>query len=175
MGELIVHHGEPHHLDQSLDEIFKIAKHFNAVLLLDEADAFMERRTSYHDGHNRLLTVFLRKLEYYEGILFLTTNRVAEFDDAILSRIHLKIKYEKLTKEARREIWRCFLSKAYTHQGPSIISDSDLERLESIMLNGRDVSLTLTVGLSLCSLLFPTRSKTSRLSLMRWPLSTEHR
>lgn len=102
---------------------------------------FMERRTSYLDGHNQLLTIFLRKLEYYEGILFLITNRVSDFDEAILSRIHLKIKYDELTKEARREIWKCFLSKAPTHQGASIVDERDLERLASMKLNGRDVSI----------------------------------
>jgi methylphosphotriester-DNA--protein-cysteine methyltransferase len=40
-------------LEQRLESIFKIAKHFDAVLLLDEADAFMEQRKSYHDTHNR--------------------------------------------------------------------------------------------------------------------------
>lgn len=126
----------------------------------------MERRTSYHDGHNRLLTVFLRKLEYFEGILFMTTNKVTEFDEAILSRVHLKVKYEDLTREARRELWKYFLSKANTHQGPSVIHNSDLERLEAMELNGRDVSITRTIGLSSCSLLLHARSKTSRLSLI---------
>lgn len=50
-------------LQKQLETVFKIAKHFKAVLLLDEADAFMEQRTSYHDTPNRL-----RKLEYYQGL-----------------------------------------------------------------------------------------------------------
>ncbi|KAI2756919.1 hypothetical protein DTO013E5_44 [Penicillium roqueforti] len=88
-GELIINHGDSNALEQQLKTVFKIAKHFNAVLLLDEADAFIEQRTSYHDTHNRLMTIFLRKLEYYQGILFLTSNRGIQFDNAILSRIHL--------------------------------------------------------------------------------------
>ncbi|KAJ5944569.1 ATPase AAA-type core [Penicillium verrucosum] len=48
-----------------LKTVFKIAKYFNTVLLLDEADAFIEQRTSYYDTYNRLMTIFLRKLEYY--------------------------------------------------------------------------------------------------------------
>lgn len=138
-GDIVVDHGDSRALEKQLDHIFKVAKHFNAVLLLDEADAFMERRTSYHDTHNRLVTVFLRKLEYYEGILFLTSNRAIEFDDAILSRIHLKIKYEDLTTESRRDIWAHFLSKARTHHGSHLVGDRDLRRLESMALNGREV------------------------------------
>lgn len=38
---------------------------------------------------NSVVSVFLRKLEYYDAIMFLTTNRVAQFDEAILSRIHM--------------------------------------------------------------------------------------
>ncbi|PYH96194.1 hypothetical protein BO71DRAFT_321448, partial [Aspergillus ellipticus CBS 707.79] len=101
--------------------------------------------------HNQLLTIFLRKLEYDESILFLTTNRVTHFDEAILSRIHLKIKYDNLTKEARREIWKCFLSKARTHQGPSIVCKRDLERLESMKLNGRDIENLTSVAHALAT------------------------
>jgi SpoVK/Ycf46/Vps4 family AAA+-type ATPase len=146
---LIADHGDPAQLDIALDRIFKIAKHFNAVLLLDEADVFMEQRSSHLGSHNRLVSVFLRKLEYYDGVLFLTTNRVMEFDEAILSRIHLKIKYHDLTKDARRGIWTCFLSQAHTSKGPSIVKDSDLERLGSMKLNGREVSLNAMIVLNI--------------------------
>ncbi|RAK94951.1 P-loop containing nucleoside triphosphate hydrolase protein [Aspergillus ibericus CBS 121593] len=138
-GELVVDHGDSNALEQQLEAVFKIAKHFNAMLLLDEADAFMEQRTSYHDTHNRLVTVFLRKLEYYQGILFLTSNRGIQFDDAILSRIHLAIEYEDLTREFRRDLWSTFLSKARTMQGPAVVEERDLRRLESLALNGREI------------------------------------
>lgn len=70
------------------------------MLLLDKVDVFTERRTSLYRAHNRLVIVFLRKLEYYEGILFITLNRATEFDKVVLSRIHLKIKYKDLIKES---------------------------------------------------------------------------
>ncbi|KAI1932539.1 hypothetical protein LOZ66_006834 [Ophidiomyces ophidiicola] len=150
-GELIAHHGDPLNLDLTLDRIFKIARHFDAVLLLDEADVFMEKRSSYHDGHNRLVTIFLRKLEYYEGVLFLTTNRLVEFDEAILSRIHLKVKFQNLTKEGRREIWKHFLSMAITDQGPPTVNSSDFERLESMILSGRDIKNLTSVAHALAT------------------------
>ncbi|XRM42628.1 hypothetical protein ABZX51_005838 [Aspergillus tubingensis] len=138
-GELVVDHGDSHALESQLEFIFKIAKHFNAILLLDEADAFMASRTALHDSHNRLVTIFLRKLEYYQGILFLTSNRGIQFDDAILSRIHLIIEYKNLTKEFRRDLWSTFLSKACTMQGPALVEEHDLRRLESLALNGREI------------------------------------
>jgi hypothetical protein len=94
--------GTPTLLESQLKTIFKIAKHFNAILLLDKADAFIASRTKLYNSHNRLVTIFLRKLEYYRGLLFLTSNQGIQFDDAILSRIHLTIEYEDLTKDFRR-------------------------------------------------------------------------
>ncbi|KAJ5111820.1 ATPase AAA-type [Penicillium alfredii] len=110
-----------------------------SAYLKDTRHLFMEQRTSYHDTHNRLVTVFLRKLEYYQGILFLTSNRGIQFDDAILSRIHLTIEYEDLTREFRRDLWSTFLSKARTMQGPAVVEEDDLRRLEALDLNGREI------------------------------------
>ncbi|OCK91145.1 uncharacterized protein K441DRAFT_575938 [Cenococcum geophilum 1.58] len=42
---------------------------------------------------NNLITIFLRKLKYYKGIIILTTNRVKNFNDIILSRIYMAIRY----------------------------------------------------------------------------------
>lgn len=44
-------------------------------------------------------------MDYFQGILFLTTNRVGQFDEAFKSRIHLSIGYEKLDDRAREKIW----------------------------------------------------------------------
>ncbi|KAL2673850.1 hypothetical protein Neosp_012294 [[Neocosmospora] mangrovei] len=50
--------------------------------------------------------VFLRILEYYSGILFLTTNRVGAIDDAFRSRLHLTLYYPKLTKKQTKQIFK---------------------------------------------------------------------
>lgn len=136
----MVDHADPHGLESQLEVIFKIAKHFQAILLLDEADAFMAKRTTLHDSHNRLVTIFLRKLEYYQGVLFLTSNRGIDFDDAILSRIHMVIEFKGLTKESRRDLWTIFLSKARTIQGSTVVQADELQLLASKDLNGREVS-----------------------------------
>lgn len=51
-------------------------------------------------GNRHVLTaaVFLRVLEYYAGILFLTTNRIGGFDEAFASRIHMSLHYPQLTE-----------------------------------------------------------------------------
>jgi hypothetical protein len=50
--------------------------------------------------------VFLRVLDYYTGILFLTTNRSGALDEAFKSRIHYKIYYPRLTKDQTLNIWK---------------------------------------------------------------------
>jgi hypothetical protein len=55
---------------------------------------------------NGLVSVFLRILEYYSGILFLTTNRVGAIDDAFRSRLHLTLYYPKLDREQTLSIFR---------------------------------------------------------------------
>jgi SpoVK/Ycf46/Vps4 family AAA+-type ATPase len=90
-------------LEVQLSWIFKIVGHWNAILLLDEADVFLEQRSS-DLIRNSLVSVFLRKLEYCEGIMFLTTNRVAQFDKAILGRIHVMLKYGDLSKATGKKI-----------------------------------------------------------------------
>jgi SpoVK/Ycf46/Vps4 family AAA+-type ATPase len=119
-----------------LSRIFKIVGHWNAILLLDEADVFLEQRSS-DLIRNSLVSVFLRKLEYCEGIMFLTTNRVARFDKAILSRIHVMLKYGDFSKAAGKKIWELFFKTAKTSQGPPHINANELKRLVSSNLNGR--------------------------------------
>ena len=45
-------------------------------------------------------------LEYYSGILILTTNRIGEFDEAFSSRVHIKLYYPKLDRKSTLEIWK---------------------------------------------------------------------
>ncbi|KAK9414655.1 putative AAA+ ATPase domain-containing protein [Seiridium unicorne] len=97
-GQIGVEHTR---VEKYLKSIFKIASRWKAILLLDEADVFLAERTT--DPHiNALVSVFSRELERYEGILFLTTNRMQTFNAAILSRIHLALKYEPLKKDVAR-------------------------------------------------------------------------
>jgi hypothetical protein len=85
------------------------------------------------------VSVFLRELEQYEGILFLTTNRMQTFDPAIISRIHLALKYEPLKKDARKAVWQSFLSQAKTVAGLADYPSEVLDVLAEKELNGREV------------------------------------
>ena len=56
-------------------------------------------------------SVFLRVLEYYAGILFLTTNRVGTFDDAFKSRIHVSLYYPELKLTPTLKVWKMNLAR----------------------------------------------------------------
>lgn len=128
-------------MEIQLSRIFQTANHWNALILLDEADVYTERRSKQDIARNKLVSVFLRKLEYCEGIMFLTTNRVSNFDEAILSRIYLMLKYHELGVDVRCQIWKRMLDRAHTSQGEADIARKEMERLATTKFNGRQVSL----------------------------------
>ncbi|CZR49362.1 uncharacterized protein FPRO_08897 [Fusarium proliferatum ET1] len=81
------------------------------VVLLDEADVFLEQRSLVNLERNALVSVFLRVLEYYDGILILTSNRVGIFDEAFKSRIQLNLRYKNLDRGQRLQIWKNFFTR----------------------------------------------------------------
>ncbi|KAK4239305.1 hypothetical protein C8A03DRAFT_43068 [Achaetomium macrosporum] len=135
-------------LDRALTRIMDMTATWRAVLLIDEADVFLERR-SLHDLHrNAMVSVFLRVLEYYSGILFLTTNRVTTFDDAFKSRIHIPIRYTDLTVDSRKQIWRNFCRMV---PGGVDIDEKGLATLAESDLNGRQIKNAVKAAESLAS------------------------
>ncbi|KAK1750914.1 hypothetical protein QBC47DRAFT_392881 [Echria macrotheca] len=96
----------PEDVESNMEHHFRLAHKWGCVLLLDEADVFLAKRDQRDVQRNGLVSVFLRILEYYSGILFLTTNRVGAIDDAFRSRLHLTLYYPKLDKKQTMKIFR---------------------------------------------------------------------
>ena len=71
---------------ENLTLILELATHWKAVLLLDEADVFLARRTMADLERNAIVSIFVRELEYYQGFLLLTTNQADILDDAFQSK-----------------------------------------------------------------------------------------
>jgi hypothetical protein len=137
-------------LEGELNKILDIAHSWGAVLLLDEADVFLEKRTIQDIHRNALVSIFLRLLEYFQGILFLTTNRVETFDDAFQSRIHIALRYGDLTIKAKRSVWKMFLDKvkAIDRVETDAFTDHDLDVLARRNLNGRQVRLFFSLSIA---------------------------
>ncbi len=98
-------------IEKQLRLVLSRASRWGAILLIDEADVYVHERGS-DIQQNAIVCVFLRVLERYRGVLFLTSNRVTIIDDAIMSRATAWIRYDYPTKEALADLWKV-LSKQY--------------------------------------------------------------
>lgn len=63
-----------------------------------------------------LSTAFLRRAEYFKGLLYLTTNRVGHIDDAFISRFQMSIRHTPLTPEQQERLWEKFFDKLRGYQ-----------------------------------------------------------
>ncbi|RAK77451.1 ATP-binding protein [Aspergillus fijiensis CBS 313.89] len=120
-------------VESTLEEVLEIVPRWGAVLLIDEADVFLEARTTSDLARNELVSIFLRKLEYYEGLLFLTSNRAEIIDPAFDSRIHISLQYPDLDSVSRRQIWVHYLDQSTGFMG------THFDSLAEIKLNGRQI------------------------------------
>lgn len=105
---------------------FELAHRWGCVMLLDEADVFLQSRSRDSDlARNAIVSVFLGMLEYYSGILFLTTNKVGTFDEAFKSRIHVSLYYDMLDEQQTLEIWKFNLERVKSARSGRITFDTD--------------------------------------------------
>lgn len=122
-------------LEESLTTILKRAARWKAVLLIDEADVYVKRRGDDLQL-NAMTGVFLRTLEYYDGLLFLTTNMADSLDDAIISRCVALIHYKKPDAEARLRLWKV-LGTQFGAQIPEEVFPELVEQFPNV--SGRDI------------------------------------
>jgi len=97
-------------MEAALKAALMRAQRWGAVMLIDEADVYIRRRND-DMTMNAVVGVFLRVLEYFSGLLFLTTNRVEDIDEAIASRCIALIRYELPDRAARLRIWQVMLAQ----------------------------------------------------------------
>lgn len=123
----IVYSGElgtnPAKLEEALSRILDVATVWKAVLLLDKAGMFLESRSLDSLERNSLVSIFLRLLGYHQGMIFLTTSRVKNFDEAFQSRIHVALKYNKLDEATRKEVWKNFMKFDDNKEGGLLLKE----------------------------------------------------
>ncbi|HEY4074204.1 MAG TPA: AAA family ATPase [Herbaspirillum sp.] len=134
-------------VERNLLEILRRAVRWDAILLLDEADVYIRCRDNDLE-HNAIVAEFLRTLEYFNGLLFMTTNRIDDVDDAILSRCIATIQYETPTKEDAILLW-----KSLAAQFDADLSDDLIERLTTTYskASGRDIKELLKLTSKFCT------------------------
>ena len=128
-------------LEANLLKIFHRAQRWNAILLLDEADVYIAKRGN-DLNQNAIVGVFLRVLEYYNGVMFMTTNRASSVDDAVLSRCVARIDYTNPSKVEQARIWHILAEQSGLKMGSGVA-----ERVaETYSLSGRDVKQLLKLA-----------------------------
>ncbi|MEB4589975.1 ATP-binding protein [Candidatus Thiothrix sp. Deng01] len=122
-------------METALKNTLTRAQRWGAVMLIDEADVYIKRRDD-NIAANAVVGVFLRVLEYFNGLLFLTTNRVDDIDEAIISRCIALIKYHPPGLEDRRKIW-----EVMTEQFGLKVETSLIDELSNLFpdASGRDI------------------------------------
>jgi len=129
-------------VEKNLKTVLAKAARWGAILLIDEADVYVRSRGS-DINQNAIVGTFLRTLEYYTGILFMTSNMETEIDDAILSRATAHIKYEAPGAGDRMRIWQILNDQLEVG-----MSDADLKELTTTFRKavGRDIKSLLKLG-----------------------------
>jgi len=123
----------PASIEKKLKSIFDMVAAWNGIVLIDESDVFMSQRTSYNLEYNSCVSVFLRLVEAYTGVLIMTTNRNSDIDDAFDSRIDIRLHFDNLDLQGRAKVWYESL-KRYNNQ------NIDIDSLAVHELNNREIS-----------------------------------
>ncbi|MGW6194616.1 AAA family ATPase [Kribbella sp. NPDC055110] len=95
--------------EKNLATIFDGARDCNAVLFFDEADALFGKRSEVRDSHDRYANIevsyLLQRIEEFDGIAILATNRRQQLDEALLRRLSFVISFPFPDEESRKRIW----------------------------------------------------------------------
>ena len=135
------------------------------------------------DTRAKLSIVFLRVLEYFSGVIILTTNRVGTFDEAFRSRIHVSLYYPKLDKPTTIQIWERSLSRLRKSSLNLDFSEDEIlkfaerhwlenEKKPSRLWNGRQIKNAFQTALALANWEFYESKKGQ--SLQRPLLKAKH-
>jgi hypothetical protein len=159
-------------LGRNIKKVFEMATEWDAVVLLDEADVFMAQRSPKDIRRNELVSIFLRELEYFQGIrkwlskglslfttfhntncelqVFLTTNLYSTIDNAFRSRVNIHLLFDSLSSSARGQLWQKFMARLPKQEKKKELSANDLNVLAKWELNGREIKNSIKTVRNWC-------------------------
>jgi SpoVK/Ycf46/Vps4 family AAA+-type ATPase len=121
--------------------VFRLASEQGAVLFFDEADAIASRRTvggnhPHQRESNTVVSVLLRELEAFNGVVIFATNLAANFDPAFERRIRTHVLFQMPGVDEREQIWRVQIHPTRT----PLADDVDFRALaERFDVSGGDI------------------------------------
>lgn len=128
-------------VENTLQTMLQRCERQKLIPLIDEADVMIATRRADNLTQAAIVAAFLRTLEYFNGLLFLTSNR-ADIDDAVLSRMAAVIKFRPPTGAARAQIWAIQAEAQGTKLSPKLI-----DQLAKLECSGRDINRLLSLAL----------------------------
>jgi ATPase family associated with various cellular activities (AAA) len=103
--------------EKNLSRIFSLAEELDVILLLDEGDALLARRTAVNTSNDRYANLetnyLLQRIESFEGILLLTTNAGDHIDPAFQRRMDVVVDFRPPEAPERWAIWQLHLPAAH--------------------------------------------------------------
>lgn len=129
-------------LEGELKLVLSRTTRWGAILLIDEADVYVRARENDLQ-QNAIVGVFLRVLERFQGVLFMTSNRATAIDDAIMSRAIAHIKYDLPDHEQLKLIWEVLAENYKVDLYPK---DFEMLATEFPGISGRNVKTLLKLA-----------------------------
>lgn len=124
----------PEVMEGIMERIIEYCERWGAIILIDEADIFLEEREFSNIIRNALVSTFLKFLEFNKGIMFLTTNRLKSLDEAVKSRVNMFISYSALNYNSRKNVWNSIIKKWNLD-----IPEKYINQVSEYKLNGREI------------------------------------
>jgi AAA+ superfamily predicted ATPase len=96
--------------EKNLAKVFDQAQHKGWILFFDEADALFGKRSETRDAHDRYanqeVAFLLQRIESFDGIVILASNRREDLDEAFARRFESIIYFPVPSAEERLRLWR---------------------------------------------------------------------
>ncbi|MCC6166804.1 MAG: ATP-binding protein, partial [Caldilineaceae bacterium] len=129
--------------EKRLKQVFDACERANVLLFFDEADALFGQRMQVKDAHDRFANIeidyLLQRMELFDGIAILATNRKGDLDKAFLRRLRFIVDFLPPSPTERLTLWRLALL-ATTPDGQPLLDKIDWDFLASkLTMTGADI------------------------------------
>jgi hypothetical protein len=129
--------------EKRLKQVFDSCERANVLLFFDEADALFGQRTQVKDAHDRFANIeidyLLQRMEQFDGLAILATNRKNDIDKAFLRRLRFIVDFLEPGPAERLALWRHALLER-TPDGEPLLDEIDWERLANkLVMTGADI------------------------------------
>ena len=133
--------------EKKLREVFDACEDSGALLFFDEADALFGNRTQVKDAHDRFANIeidyLLQRIERFDGVAILATNRRQDLDPAFVRRLRFVIEF---LPPRPANGWRCGGARlppsAPERRGASATRSTGRYLAERLMMTGAEIKST---------------------------------